>query len=126
MRAKSISTLIGLCANVFYTEQEAILNGDFNRSLMDAIEERFLSVMKKIESISVKRIYNYSSVVQIESCGLPGNGWSAGRIHSCLSQNNSKYHKKLVELIPGQFLTTSTKIPISKIQSCAGFCIRDD
>jgi dGTPase len=120
MRAKSISTLIGLCANVFYTEQEAILNGDFNKSLMDAIEEPFLSVMKKIESISVKRIYNYSSVVQIEVAGYQVMGGLLEEFIPAYLQNNSKYHRKLVELIPGQFLTTSTD-PYSKIQTVLDF-----
>ena len=120
MRAKSISTLIGLCANVFYTEQEAILNGDFNKSLMDAIEEPFLSVMKKIESISVKRIYNYSSVVQIEVAGYQVMGGLLEEFIPAYLQNNSKYHKKLVELIPRQFLTTSTD-PYSKIQTVLDF-----
>jgi len=120
MRAKSISTLIGLCANVFYTEQEAILSGNFNKSLMDAIEEPFLSVMKKIESISVKRIYNYSSVVQIEVAGYQVMGGLLEEFIPAYLQNSSKYHKKLVELIPKQFLTSSSEM-YPKIQTILDF-----
>lgn len=120
MRAKSISTLIGLCSNVFYREQEAILNGDFNNSLMDVIEEPFLSVMKKIEAISIKKIYNYSSVVQIEVAGYKVMGGLLEEFVPAYLENDSKYHQKLIELIPKQFLTKNEDT-YSKIQSVLDF-----
>jgi dGTPase len=120
MRAKSISTLIWQCSNVFYHEQESILNGDFNVSLMDAIETPFLSVMKEIEKISIKKIYNYSSVVQIEVAGYQVMGGLLEEFIPAYLQNESKYHKKLVELIPKQFLTEKDDV-YSKIQSVLDF-----
>lgn len=120
MRAKSISTLIGLCSEVFFKEQEAILAGDFNQSLMDAIDEPFLSVMKEIEQVSIKKIYNYSSVVQIEVAGYKVMGGLLEEFIPAYLLNESKYHKKLVELIPRQFLTDSEDV-YSKIQSVLDF-----
>lgn len=120
MRAKSISTLIGLCSAVFFKEQQRILEGNFNQSLMDAIEEPFLSVMKEIENISVKKIYNYSSVVQIEVAGYQVMGGLLEEFIPAYLQNESKYHKKLVALIPRQFLTEKTDA-YSKIQSILDF-----
>lgn len=120
MRAKSISTLIWQCSNVFYQEEEAILSGDFNKSLMDTIEEPYLSVMKEIERISIKKIYNYSSVVQIEVAGYQVMGGLLEEFIPAYLQNESKYHKKLVELIPKQFLTQKDDV-YSKIQSVLDF-----
>ncbi|ALL07965.1 dehydrogenase [Pedobacter sp. PACM 27299] len=120
MRAKSISTLIGLCSNVFYEQQDVILNGDFNQSLMDAIEQPFLSVMKEIERVSYKKIYNYTSVVQIEVAGYKVMGGLLEEFIPAYLQNESKYHKKLVELIPKQFLTQETDT-YTKIQSVLDF-----
>lgn len=120
MRAKSISTLIGLCSDVFYREQQRILDGDFNQSLMDAIEEPFLGVMKNIEKISIKKIYNYSSVVQIEVAGYQVMGGLLEEFIPAYLQNESKYHKKLVELIPKQFLTKEEDA-YSKIMSVLDF-----
>jgi dGTPase len=120
MRAKSISTLIGLCSDVFYREQQRILDGDFNQSLMDAIEEPFLGVMKNIEKISIKKIYNYSSVVQIEVAGYQVMGGLLEEFIPAYLQNESKYHQKLVELIPKQFLTKETDA-YSKIMSVLDF-----
>jgi len=120
MRAKSISTLIGLCSEVFFNQQQTILDGDFNQSLMDAIEEPFLSVMKEIEKVSIKKIYNYSSVVQIEVAGYQVMGGLLEEFIPAYLQNESKYHKKLVELIPKQFLTQQTDA-YTKIQSVLDF-----
>jgi dGTPase len=120
MRAKSISTLIGLCSEVFFKQQQTILDGDFNQSLMDAIEEPFLSVMKEIEKVSIKKIYNYSSVVQIEVAGYQVMGGLLEEFIPAYLLNESKYHKKLVELIPKQFLTQQTD-PYTKIQSVLDF-----
>lgn len=120
MRAKSISTLIGQCSRVFQQRQEEILAGDFNQSLMDAIDEPFLSVMKQIEKISIKKIYNYSSVVQIEVAGYQVMGGLLEEFIPAYLYNTSKYHKKLVELIPKQFLTKNEDV-YSKIQTVLDF-----
>lgn len=120
MRAKSISTLIGLCSDLFYKEQETILKGDFNKSLMDAIDEPFLSAMKTIERVSVQKIYNYNSVVQIEVAGYKVMGGLLEEFIPAYLQNSSKYHKKLIELIPKQFLTQDTGV-YSKIQTILDF-----
>lgn len=120
MRAKSISTLIWLCSNVFYEHEESILNGDFNQSLIDAIEAPFLQVMKEIEKISIKKIYNNASVVQIEVAGYKVMGGLLEEFIPAYLQNESKYHQKLVELIPKQFLTKETDV-YSKIQSVLDF-----
>lgn len=120
MRAKSISTLIGLCSDLFYREQETILNGNFNKSLMDAIDAPFLAVMKEIECISVKKIYNYASVVQIEVAGYQVMGGLLEEFIPAYLENNSKYHQKLIELIPKQFLTQKTDA-YSKIQTILDF-----
>ncbi|HEY0175799.1 MAG TPA: deoxyguanosinetriphosphate triphosphohydrolase [Pedobacter sp.] len=120
MRAKAISTLIGQCSNVFYAEQETILNGDFNRSLVQAIDGPFLSVMEKIEAISIEKIYNYSSVVQKEVAGYKVMGGLLEEFIPAYLENNSKYHKKLVELIPKQFLTTETGV-YTRIQCVLDF-----
>ncbi|MCE6992859.1 deoxyguanosinetriphosphate triphosphohydrolase [Dyadobacter sp. CY323] len=120
LRAKSISTLIGLCSELFYDEQKTILNGDFNRSLIDGIPEPFRSAMKEIARISVNKIYNYASVVQIEVAGYKVMGGLLEEFVPAYLNNNSHYTRKLVELIPKQFITSRTD-PYSKIQTVLDF-----
>lgn len=120
LRAKSISMLIGLCSDVFFENEESILSGDFNSSLMDSIKEPYLSAMKKIAEISKEQIYNHSSVVQIEIAGYKVMGSLLEEFIPAYLNNKSPYHKKLVELIPKQFLTKETDT-YSKIQSVLDF-----
>ncbi|WP_342086630.1 deoxyguanosinetriphosphate triphosphohydrolase [Dyadobacter sp. OTU695] len=120
LRAKSISTLIGACSELFIKEQESILNGDFNASLIDRIPEPHRSAMKEIGDISVKKIYNYSSVVQIEVAGYKVMGGLLEEFVPAYLHNNSHYTRKLVELIPKQFITTKTD-PYSRIQTVLDF-----
>jgi dGTPase len=120
LRAKSISTLIRECSELFYKEQQTILDGNFNQSLIDGIAEPYRSAMKEIGRISVSKIYNYSSVVQIEVAGYKVIGGLLEEFVPAYLNNNSHYTKKLVELIPKQFITSRTD-PYSKIQTVLDF-----
>jgi len=120
LRARAINTLVKQCSDLFFREEEAILNGNFNASLIDKIDEPFRSVMKKIGQISVEKIYNYSSVVQIEVAGYKIMGGLLEEFIPAYLQNKSGYHKKLVNLIPKQFLTDQQD-DYSRIQSVLDF-----
>ncbi|MCF0042099.1 deoxyguanosinetriphosphate triphosphohydrolase [Dyadobacter fanqingshengii] len=120
LRAKSISTLIFQCSELFYNEQETILNGDFNSGLIDAIPEPYRSVMKDISKISVNKIYNYASVVQIEVAGYKVMGGLLEEFVPAYLNNNSHYSRKLVDLIPKQFITSKTD-EYAKIQTVLDF-----
>jgi dGTPase len=120
LRAKAISVLIYSCSELFFKEQENILNGNFNHSLIDMIDEPYRSVMKEISAISVKKIYNYSSVVQIEVAGYKVMGGLLEEFVPAYLDNKSNYTKKLVELIPKQFLTKNDDT-YSKIQTVVDF-----
>ncbi|MGV3600166.1 MAG: deoxyguanosinetriphosphate triphosphohydrolase [Dyadobacter fermentans] len=120
LRAKSISTLIGACSELFINEQDTILAGDFNASLIDRIPEPHRSAMKDIARISVQKIYNYSSVVQIEVAGYKVMGGLLEEFIPAYLNNSSHYTRKLVDLIPKQFITTKTD-PYSRIQTVLDF-----
>lgn len=120
MRARAINTLIQECSGIFYKEQDTIMNGMFNHSLIDVIAEPYRSVLKKIEQVSVKKIYNYPSVVQIEIAGYKVMNGLLEEFVPAYLINKTKYHQKLVALIPKQFLTTNTDV-YSKIQCVLDF-----
>ena len=120
LRAKSINTLISACSDLFFNEQEAFLDGSFNKSLIGSIPEPFNSAMKEIEKISINKIYNYSSVVQIEVAGYKVMGGLLEEFIPAYLNNTSHYSRKLVDLIPKQFITKQTDT-YSKIQTVLDF-----
>ena len=120
LRAKAINVLIVACSDLFYKEQESIFAGDFNFSLIDRIDEPYRSVMKDIAKISIKKIYNYSSVVQIEVAGYKVMGGLLEEFIPAYLNNNSHYTRKLVDLIPKQFITKNTD-EYAKIQTVLDF-----
>lgn len=120
LRAKSINTLVRQCSTLFHDEQKAILKGSFNASLIDLIEDPFRSIMKKIEALSVKKIYNYNSVVQKEVAGYKVIGGLLEEFVPAYLNNDSHYHSKIVKLIPKQFQTKKTD-DYSKIQTVLDF-----
>lgn len=68
LRALSISTLIKEAISVFIDNEEAILNGEFNHSLLDKC--RFSAQTNAIIALSVSNIYQSKEVVNKEVIGF--------------------------------------------------------
>lgn len=120
LRAKAISTLIYECSTIFYTAQKEILSGTFNKSLTDALPEQYANAWKKIEQISVEKIYNFQSVIAKEVSGYKVMAGLLEEFVPALVNNDTHYYKKLVKLIPKQFHTEKTDL-YSKVQSVLDF-----
>ena len=121
LRAKAINTLIVACAHAFLHHQEAILHGRFQKSLMDALAMDLVEGMRAIEKVSIERIYNAQSVVQIEVAGFKVmNGLLEEFVPAYLSERKTKYNGKLLALMPKQF-HTSQGTAYAKIRSVLDF-----
>jgi len=117
LRAKAINTLINACIDVFVREQEQFLKGTFPSALMDALDPDIVAQMKRISTISVAKIYNAPTVVQIEVAGYKVmNALLSEFIPAYVKTVKSNYDKKLVALIPQQFYTERTDT-YAKIQA---------
>ncbi len=104
LRAKAINTLIGACAGIFVSGQARILDGLFDRPLMDSIAGDLRKALENIADISIKRIYNAPTVVQIEVAGYKVmNGLLEEFIPAYLKPKKTKYDAKLLALMPKQF-----------------------
>ena len=121
LRAKAINTLINGCAEAFVNHQEEILNGTFTKSLIDALDEDIVKQMKVISKVSVERIYNAPTVVQIEIAGYRVmNSLLEEFVPAYLKTNKTVFDKKLVAMMPPQFHTTKEDA-YSKIRSVLDF-----
>lgn len=103
LRAKAISTLIQQCSNVFFENEKTILSGKFESSLIDHINPQLKRIMQRIEKISIAKIYNAQSVVQIEVAGYKVMSGLLEEFVPAYIHNTSPYDKKLVALIPNQY-----------------------
>lgn len=121
LRAKTINKLINKCAELFVERQEEILAGKFDKSLMEALDVETVSRMKVISDVSVAQIYNARSVVQIEIAGYRVmNSLLEEFIPAYLRQNKTIFDKKLVSMIPDQFLTDKNEV-YEKIRAVLDF-----
>lgn len=121
LRAKAINTLIQGCAEVFANNQDKFLTGTFDRSLIDALDADIVAQMKKIESLSIKEIYNAPTVVQIEIAGFKVmNALLEEFLPAYLKSNKNLFDKKIVAMIPEQFHAQSDDV-YSKIRSVLDF-----
>jgi dGTPase len=103
LRAKCIGGLIQRAMDIFFHHNEAILAGNFNNTLVGEIEKD-CPFLKKIEEISIDKIYNHASVIEVELAGY--NVMSeilSVFINAVLSEKKTQLEKKCIQLIPAQY-----------------------
>ena len=121
LRAKAINTLIHGCAKVFTDKQDELLAGTFQSSLIDALDQSLVDQMKRIEKLSIEKIYNAPNVVQIEIAGFKVlNALLSEFLPAYLKTNKTIFDKKIVAMIPEQFHASSEDV-YSKIRSVLDF-----
>jgi dGTPase len=103
LRAKAINLLTLKAAEVFIDNKEDILNGCFNDTLLDNIEETtgaFAEVMR----ISNEKIYNHDTVLEIEIAGYNVMAELLGLfIPALLKKEPNHKDQKILKLFPLQF-----------------------
>lgn len=123
LRAKCINTLINHCVDVFINQQDAILKGEYNNSLIEDIPE-LRTIFEKIEEINIKYIYNNKSVVELEIAGF--------RIMSSLvedfvlsaltpKEDRDKEQQKILELLPSQYTFKEENSDYEKVMCILDF-----
>ena len=121
LRSKAINTLTQGCAKVFFQEQEKFLAGTFDKPLMDALDTDIVQALQKINTVSVKKIYNAPAVVQIEIAGFKVmNALLEELIPAYLKKNRSLFDQKVAALIPEQFATNSEN-PYDRVRAVLDF-----
>jgi dGTPase len=106
LRAMLINLLTNRCAEVFISNQKALLDGHLNAPLIDLIDEKSKQLLKEIDRVSVKKIYNHKSVVEIEIAGFHVIGGLLSQFVEAILDRKSKKSQKLLQLIPKQFDTS--------------------
>ncbi len=110
LRAKIINVLIHECFKIWQENYEAIMTGEFDEALIDAIKvDKIIDGLAKMKALIKTRVYNYRPVLESEAAGFQVVG---GLIETfaitsniCFSCGDEKTPKqeKLESLLPLEF-----------------------
>ncbi len=103
LRAMLINFLTKKCTEVFIENEEALLNGTLNKSLIDLVDERSIALLKKIDEVSVRKIYNHKSVIEIEIAGYHVIGGLLKEFVKAVLNPKLAKSKKILLVVPAQF-----------------------
>jgi dGTPase len=103
LRARIINLLVNKSTDVFLDHQNEILSGSFDDTLIDNIERSF-GALKSIQEISLEKIYQHDSVIQIEIAGYNVMSELLSLfIPALLKEKSSHKEQKVLRLFPYQF-----------------------
>jgi dGTPase len=120
LRAMAISKLVYECADIFWNNRAEILNGEFNSSLFGRLEGATDKAMKQIMDVSVSKIYNDRSVVEIEIAGYKILGTLLEEFTTAIMNPEDSLSHKVLSLIPLQY-RNDEETTFGKIQSIVDF-----
>ena len=103
LRAMVINKLVNQCTSIFMQNENQLLSGTLNNSLIDILPEKQLKAIKAIDDISIEKIYNHKSVIEIELAGYNVIGGLLDEFMHAVVSPNRKKSEKLLALIPDQF-----------------------
>jgi dGTPase len=103
LRAMLVNLLTQKCTEVFINNETELLNGTLNKSLIDLIDDKSIKLLKKIDEVSIKKIYNHKSVIEKELAGYHViNGLLEEFVGALVTKENTK-SKKVLLLVPSQY-----------------------
>jgi len=98
LRSLVINHLVQKTAEIFVANEQAILNGNLDKPLLDLLPEHLQEPLKAIIEESIDKIYQSDPVLRIELAGLKV---LPDLIHKFVSANlNPHEHKQLYKLLP--------------------------
>jgi dGTPase len=121
LRSKVIGALIEQCSRIFIANSEAILEGQYSKSLIDDLDGDFKIALNEIKRYSEKNIYNHRSVVKIEVAGYKVLGGLLEEFIPAALNPENNYSKKLLRMIPDQYHFKSEDMPYDKVMLMLDF-----
>jgi dGTPase len=103
LRAKAINILTLTAADVFWQNRTAILQGDFNDTLLDNIDTSY-QAFKKVTEVSIEKIYNHDTVLEVEIAGYNVMSELLNLyVPALLKEKPDHKDEKVLKLFPLQF-----------------------
>lgn len=103
LRAKTINKLVNECIHIFIADYNNIMEGKRSKSLIDSLEGNSRRAMAACMNVAVNKIYNHSSVIEVELAGYNILGTLLEEFIPAVIHPSDHYSKKLISLLPEQF-----------------------
>jgi dGTPase len=122
LRAKAINLLTQKAAEVFKSNESLILNGTFNSTLLKKIEDN-CHALKEVMDLSINKIYNHHSVIEIEITGFHVMSHLLRLfVPAVLREKKKGTDQMALNLIPFQFTEyETTSQPYLKVMSIVDY-----
>lgn len=120
LRAGVIGKLASACFQVFESHHDEILRGEFTGSLMKRVSAPISMAMKKVQEVSVSRVYNHKTVVEIEIAGYKIIGTLMDEFCNAILSPSNPLSEKVIFLIPGQYSPSGDSV-YDRVQSIVDF-----
>lgn len=109
IRAKWIGLMVQKLSLAFMEKEKELLSGSLETDLLHCLPENDRRLIKRINDFSVKHIYNYRSVLEIEIAGFNIIGGLLQELVQAVLNPQNLRAEKLLQLIPAQFLITKNR-----------------
>ncbi|MDO5522919.1 MAG: dNTP triphosphohydrolase [Bacteroidia bacterium] len=116
LRASVIGLLVNECSKIFIENEEKILSGEFEGTLIKNISEKSQEAYTNCSKFAVKNIYLSKDVLDIELAGYRIIGFLLEKLAEAIQTPNHTYSKLLLERIPEQYAPLSDDL-YAKVQS---------
>jgi dGTPase len=120
LRAGVIGLLTSACFDVFNRNYSAILTGDYSSTLLKGVVSDIKEAMDAVQKISVSRIYNHRTVVEIEIAGYKIIGTLMDEFCNAMLHPDNPLSERVLFLLPGQYKPLAATT-YSRIQSVTDF-----
>ncbi len=103
IRARWIGLMIEKLSGIFMAHEDELLNGTLQKDLLKCLPDADRMLIDRINQFSVKNVYNYKAVVEIEIAGYNVIGGLLKEfVHAVLNPKHSK-SAKIIKLVSAQF-----------------------
>lgn len=103
LRSVVVGVLVEECSRVFVDNEEAILSGTFEGSLVDYMSDQVRCAYRQIVDVAVKRIYKSNYVVDIEIAGYNIIYTLIDKEINAVFHADKAYSKQLLARMPMQY-----------------------
>mgnify|MGYP000057387382 CR=1 FL=1 len=128
LRALAINTLINEAVIIFLANEEAILNGEFEKSLLDKC--KYEAQINDIIKISVAKIYKSKDVVEKEVAGYKIIAdildVFVKALNNTYNNNASNYDKLLLNVLPNEYKASTENLYNRIMKICSYVSIMSD